>query len=61
MVTVALLLQIIDCIVSLDSSRNLQPIYAKSFVNRLYLLLHACVKTFDVMFILYLRDLHVKI
>ena len=61
MVTVALLLQIIDYVCSLDSSRNLQPIYAKSFVNRFYLLLHVCVKTFDVMFFLRLRGLHVKI
>ena len=39
MVTVALLLQIIDWVGSLDSSRDLQPIYAKSFVNRLHLVL----------------------
>ena len=35
---------------SLDSSRDLQPIHAKSFVNRLHLVLHVCVETFDVMF-----------
>ena len=34
MVTVASMLQIMD---SLDSSRDLQPIHAKSFVNKLYL------------------------
>ena len=57
MVTVASLLQIIDHVGSLDSSRNLQPIHTKSFVNRLHLVLHACVETFDVMFFLRLRDL----
>jgi len=31
-------------------SRDLQPIYTKSFVNRLHLVLHACVETFDVTF-----------
>ena len=30
-----------------------EPIHAKSFVNRLYLVLHACVETFDVMFFLF--------
>ena len=25
-----------------------KPIYAKSFINRLHLVLHACVETFDV-------------
>ena len=49
MITVALLLQIMD-VGSLDSSRDLQPIYAKSFVNRFHLVLHVCVETFDVMF-----------
>ena len=39
MVTVASLLQIIDWVGSLDSSRDLQPIHAKSFVNRLHLVL----------------------
>ena len=34
----------------MDSSRDLQPIYAKSFINRLHLVLHACVKIFDVIF-----------
>ena len=36
---------------SLDSSRDLQLIRAKSFTNRFYLVLHACVQTFDVMFL----------
>ena len=49
MVTVASLLQIMNKVGSLDSSRDLQSIYAKSFVNRLHLVLHACVETFDVM------------
>ena len=49
MVTVALLLQIMDWVGSLDSSRDLQPIYAKNFVNRLHLVHHACVEIFDVM------------
>ena len=35
---------------SLDSSRDLQPIHTKSFVNRLHLVHHACVETFDVTF-----------
>ena len=39
MVTVVSLLQIMDWVGSLDSSRNLQPIYVKSFVNRLHLVL----------------------
>ena len=46
--TVALLLQIMDYVGSLDSSCDLQPIYAKSFINRLHLVLHICVETFDV-------------
>ena len=50
MVTVASLLQIMDYVGSLDSSRDLQPIHAKSFVNRLHLVLYACVETFNVMF-----------
>ena len=50
MVTVVSLLQIMDQVGSLYSSRDLQSIYAKSFVNRLHLVLHACVKIFDVMF-----------
>ena len=57
MITVASLLQIIDL---LDSSRDLQHIYVKSFVNRLHLLLHVCVKKFDVIFFLRLRGLQVK-
>ena len=43
MVTVASLLQIMDKVGSLDSSRNLQSIRAKSFVNRLHLALYVCV------------------
>ena len=39
MVTVASLLQIMNWVGSLDSSRDLQPIYAKSSVNRLHLVL----------------------
>ena len=50
MVTVASLLQIKDKVGSLDSSPDLQPIHAKSFVNILHLALHACVPTFDIMF-----------
>ena len=38
MITVALMLQIMDYVGSLDSSRDLQPIHAKSFINRLHLL-----------------------
>ena len=41
----------------LDSSRDLQPIYAKSFVNRLYLVLYTFVEIFDVMVFLRLQDL----
>ena len=51
MIIVASLLQIMDLVVSLDSSRDLQPIRAKSFVTRLHLILHACVQTFNVMFL----------
>ena len=50
MITVAPLLQIMHKVGSLDSSRDLQPIRAKSFTNRFYLVLHACVQTFDVIF-----------
>ena len=57
MVTVASLLQIMDYVGLLDSSRDLQPIHAKSFVNSLHLVLHACVETFDVTFFLCLRGL----
>jgi hypothetical protein len=39
MVTVASLFQIMDLVGSLDSSRDLQPIHAKSFINRLHLIL----------------------
>ena len=51
MVTIASLLQILDYVGSLDSSRDLQSIRAKSFINRSYLILHACAQTFDVMFL----------
>ena len=51
MVTVASMLQIMDYVGSLDSSRDLQPIRAKSFVNRLHLVLYACGQTFHVMFL----------
>ena len=50
MVTVPLLLQIMDCVGSLDTSRDLQLIRAKSFANRFYLVLYACVQIFDVTF-----------
>ena len=39
MVTVASLLQIMDQVGLLESSRDLQLIHAKSFVNRLHLVL----------------------
>ena len=39
-----------DLVGSLDSSRDLQPIYAKSFVNRLHLILYTYVEIFDVTF-----------
>jgi hypothetical protein len=39
MVTVVLLLQNMDYVGSLDSSRDLQPIHTKSFINRLHLVL----------------------
>ena len=39
MVTVASLLQIMDYVGSLDSSRDLQSIHAKKIVNRLHLVL----------------------
>ena len=39
MVTVASMLQIMDQVGSLDSSRDLQSIHAKNFVNRLHLVL----------------------
>ena len=31
-------------------SRDLQTIHVKSFINRLHLVFHVCVETFDVMF-----------
>ena len=57
MVTVASLLQIMDYIGSLDSSRDLQPIHAKKFVNKFHLILYAYVEIFDVTIFLYLWDL----
>ena len=39
MITVASMLQIMDYVDSLESSRDLQPIHAKNFVNRLHLVL----------------------
>ena len=45
MIIVASLFQIID------SSRDLQPICAKYFVNRFYLILYAYVQIFDVIFL----------
>ena len=50
MVIVASLLQIMDYVGSLDSSRDLQPIYTKDFINRFYLVLHVYVKIFDLIF-----------
>ena len=61
MVTVVLLLQIMDLVGSLDSSRDLQPIHVKCFVNKFHLVFHTCVKIFDVIFFLRLRDLRIKI
>ena len=40
-----------DEVGSLDSSRDLQSIRTKSFINKLYLVLHAYVQIFDVMFL----------
>ena len=40
MIIIASLLQIMDYVGSLDSSRDLQLIHTKSFVNRLHLVLH---------------------
>ena len=51
MVTVASLLQILDEVGSLDSSRDVQSICAESFINRSYLILHACAQAFDVTFL----------
>ena len=59
MITVASLLQ--NHGLSLDSSRDLQLIDAKNFINRLHLVLHACVEIFDVTFFLRLRSLQVGI
>ena len=50
MVTVASLLQILDEVGSLDSSRDVQPIHAKNFVNKFHLVFYACVQIFDVTF-----------
>ena len=44
MVIVASLLQIMDCVGSSDSSRDLQPIHVKKIINRLHLVLYACVE-----------------
>ena len=49
MITVASLVQIMDVVGSLDSSRDLQLICVKSFVNKFYLILYACVQTLNVM------------
>ena len=57
MVIVASLLQIMDYVGSLDSSRDLQPIHAKKFINRLHLVFYTCIEIFDVMFFLRLRNL----
>ena len=60
MVTVASLLQIMDKVGSLDSSRDLQPNHAKSFVNILYLVLQISKIPFHFnAFTVFLR-LHVK-
>ena len=60
MVTVASLLQIMDEVDSLESSRDLQPIHAKSFVNRLYLVLQISKILFHFnVFTAFLR-LHIK-
>ena len=45
------MLQIMASVGSLDSSRDLQLIHAKTFINRLHLVLHAYVQIFDVMFL----------
>ena len=50
MITVASLLQIMTQVGSLDLSRDLQPIRAKSFINRPHLVLYTCVQIFDVTF-----------
>ena len=41
----------------LEKQLRLRLFYAKSFVNRFHLVLHACVETFDVTVFLRLRDL----
>ena len=48
MFTVAPRCQIMDWLGLKDSSRKLVVSYAISFVISLYLILHACVQTFDV-------------
>ena len=58
MVTVASLLQTIDYVGSLDSSRDLQHIHAKNFVNRFHLVLHTCVEIFNVMFFFAFRGVY---
>ena len=54
MVTVTSLLQIMVYVGSLDSSRDLQLIHTKKFVNKLYLILYACVEILDVTFVFFL-------
>ena len=39
-----------DYVGSLDSSRDLQPIYGNFFVNILHLILYVCIEIFNVMF-----------
>ena len=53
MVIAASQLQIIDSVGLLDSSRDLQSIHVKNFVNKFYLVLYACVKIFDVIFFVF--------
>ena len=55
MITVASLLQIMDWVGSLDSSRDLQPIYVKNFINRLHLVLYVYIEIFDATIFLCLR------
>ena len=50
MVIAASQLQIIDSVGLLDSSRDLQSIHVKKFINKLHLVLYACVEKFDMMF-----------
>jgi hypothetical protein len=48
MCTVALYCQIMDWLGLKDSSRKVLAIYVISYFFSLYLILHACVQTFDV-------------